>query len=352
MRRECEPALHEDDPETALRALNEKRLALSFRIALAALDGRQSARDSMRQLAWLAEEVVRVVLRMVHAEVVAAHGEVAGGRFAVIGYGSLGGEELGFGSDLDLVFLFDADAAATSSGARSLEAGRWYARLAQKLVALLGAATGAGRLYDVDVRLRPDGAKGLLVSSVSSYRDYQLERAWTWEHQALVRARGVAGDASLLGEFDAIRAQTLSQSRETQKLQEEVGSMRLKMRAELDRSDAARFDLKQGAGGLVDLEFLLQYLVLRDSPSHAALLEPRDTQGLIDALRAAGTLDETQSQSLLRVHDYFVGEGLSCTLDRRPRLLPESEAILAARAVVQTAVSRNGLEFCLSTPDK
>ena len=345
MRRECGPALHEDDPETALRALNEKRLALSFRIALAALDGRQSARDSTRQLAWLAEEVVRVVLRMVHAEVLAAHGEVAGGRFAVIGYGSLGGEELGFGSDLDLVFLFDADAAAVSSGVRSLEAGRWYARLAQKLVALLGAATGAGRLYDVDVRLRPDGAKGLLVSSVSSYRDYQLERAWTWEHQALVRARGVAGDASLLAEFEAIRAQTLSQSREVQKLQEEVGSMRLKMRAELDRSDAARFDLKQGAGGLVDLEFLLQFLVLRDSSSHAALLGPRDTQGLIDALRAAGTLDETQSQSLLRVHGYFVSEGLNCTLDRRPRLLLESESLAARRLVVSVAARAQGLVF-------
>lgn len=352
MRRECEPALQEEDPETALRALNEKRLALSFRIALAALDGRQGARDSTRQLAWLAEEVVRVVLRMAQAEVAAAHGEVAGGRFAVIGYGSLGGEELGFGSDLDLVFLFDADASAVSSGARSLEAGRWYARLAQKLVALLGAATGAGRLYEVDVRLRPDGAKGLLVSSLSSYRDYQRERAWTWEHQALVRARGVAGDASLLEEFETIRAQTLSQARDADKLRKEVVDMRLKMRAELDRSDAARFDLKQGAGGLVDLEFLLQYLVLRDSSSHAALLGPRDTQGLIDALRTTGMLDEAQAQSLLRVHGYFVSEGLNCTLDRRPRLLPESEAILSARDVVRAAVSRQGLEFDVTVDNK
>jgi glutamate-ammonia-ligase adenylyltransferase len=348
MRRQCEPALQEEDPETALRALNEQRLALSFRIALAALDGRQNARDSTRQLAWLAEEVVRVVLRMAQAEVMAAHGEVAGGRFAVIGYGSLGGEELGFGSDLDLVFLFDADAAAVSGGARSLEAGRWYARLAQKLVALLGAATGAGRLYEVDVRLRPDGAKGLLVSSLSSFRDYQRERAWTWEHQALVRARGVAGDASLLEEFETIRTQTLARARDIGKLREEVGSMRLKMRAELDRSDAARFDLKQGAGGLVDLEFLLQYLVLRDSSSHAALLGPRDTQGLIGALRAAGTMDGTQAESLLRVHGYFVSEGLNCTLDRRPRLLPENEATLSARAVVRGEVSRHGLGFDLA----
>ena len=345
MRRECAAALLEDDPEIALRMLNETRLALSFRIALAALDGRQSARDGTRQLAWLADEVARVVLQRVQAEVAAAHGEVAGGRFAVIGYGSLGGEELGFGSDLDLVFLFDAPEVAISDGARPLEAGRWYARLAQKLVALLGAVTGAGRLYDVDVRLRPDGAKGLLVSSLASYREYQRERAWTWEHQALVRARGVAGDESLLAEFDTIRARTLAQARDPHKLREEVGKMRLKMRAELDRSDAARFDLKQGAGGLVDLEFLLQYLVLREATVHAALLIPRDTQGLIEALADAGVFDDTLAPPLMQAHSTFVSEGLACTLDRRPRLVVESGAVASSRLVVDAAVRSQGLGF-------
>ena len=345
MRQECASALQEDDPEIALRMLNETRLALSFRIALAALDGRQSARDSTRQLAWLADEVVRVVLQRVQAEVIAAHGEVAGGRFAVIGYGSLGGEELGFGSDLDLVFLFDAQDAAISDGARPLEAGRWYARLAQKLVALLGAVTGAGRLYDVDVRLRPDGAKGLLVSSLASYREYQRERAWTWEHQALVRARGVTGDESLLAEFDAIRAQTLAQARDPHKLCEEVGKMRLKMRAELDRSDAARFDLKQGAGGLVDLEFLLQYLVLRESAAHAELLVPRDTQGLIETLADVGVFDGAHARSLAQAHSTFVSEGLACTLDRRPRLVAESETVASSRSVVDAAVCAQELRF-------
>ena len=345
MRRECAAALQEDDPEIALRMLNEIRLALSFRIALAALDGRQPACDSTRQLAWLADEVVRVVLRRVQAEVMAAHGEVPGGRFAVIGYGSLGGEELGFGSDLDLVFLFDAPEAAVSDGARALEAGRWYARLAQKLVALLGAVTGAGRLYDVDVRLRPDGAKGLLVSSLPSYREYQRERAWTWEHQALVRARGIAGDESLLAEFDTIRAQTLVRARDPQVLRDDVGKMRLKMRAELDRSDAVRFDLKQGAGGLVDLEFLLQYLVLRESAAHAGLLVPRDTPGLIETLAAAGLFDDALARSLLQSHSAFVSEGLACTLDRRPRLVAESEAVASSRSVVDAAVRTQGLKF-------
>ncbi|WP_414710802.1 bifunctional [glutamate--ammonia ligase]-adenylyl-L-tyrosine phosphorylase/[glutamate--ammonia-ligase] adenylyltransferase [Pseudoxanthomonas sp.] len=345
LRGECEAALAEDDPETCLRVLNERRLALSFRVALAALDGRQAARDSVRQLAWLADEVVRVVVQIAARDVAASHGAVASGRFAVVGYGSLGGEELGFGSDLDLVFLFDAPADTESEGARPLEAGRWYARLAQKIVALLGAVTAAGRLYDVDVRLRPDGAKGLLVSSLASFGDYQRDRAWTWEHQALVRARGVAGDASLLRAFEDIRRATLARPREIEALREEVDRMRTRMRAELDRSDTARFDLKQGAGGLVDLEFLLQYLVLRDAAAQPALLSPRDTPGLIAALSTAGALSSGQATALDAVHATFVAEGLACTLDRRPRLIVEHASLATARAVVMRTTAAHGLAF-------
>jgi [glutamine synthetase] adenylyltransferase / [glutamine synthetase]-adenylyl-L-tyrosine phosphorylase len=348
MRAECESAAREDDPELALRSLSERRLALSFRTALATLDQRQSPRDGTRQLAWLADEVVRVVLRMAQAEVAAAHGRVPDGRFAIIGYGSLGGEELGFGSDLDLVFLYDADGAAVSDGARPLEAGRWYARLAQKIVALLGAETGAGRLYEVDVRLRPDGAKGLLVSSLASYGDYQRDRAWTWEHQALVRARGVAGDSALLGAFEDIRGATLSRPREPQQLRDDVMKMRKRMCEELDRTDAARFDLKQGEGGLVDLEFLLQYCVLRESATVASLLAPRNTGSLIAALHAAGRIDESTAHALADAHAVFLAEGLTCTLDRRPRLVPENDVVAAARATVRNALRAHDLEFALS----
>ena len=345
LRIECEAALVEDDPETCLRVLNERRLALSFRVALAALDGRQAARDSVRQLAWLADEVVRVVVQVATRDVASVHGLVAGGRFAVIGYGSLGGEELGFGSDLDLVFLFDAPPGAESDGARPMEAGRWYARLAQKIVALLGAVTAAGRLYDVDVRLRPDGAKGLLVSSLASFSEYQRERAWTWEHQALVRARGVAGDATLLQAFEDIRTATLARSREGGVLRDEVVKMRARMRAELDRSDVARFDLKQGAGGLVDLEFLLQYLVLRDAGAQPALLQPRATPGLIAALATEGALSAVEASALDAVHATFVADGLACTLDRRPRLVVENAALATARAVVMRTTLAHGLPF-------
>ncbi|RFP61917.1 bifunctional [glutamate--ammonia ligase]-adenylyl-L-tyrosine phosphorylase/[glutamate--ammonia-ligase] adenylyltransferase [Cognatiluteimonas weifangensis] len=344
----CTAALAQEDTEAALLALNETRQALSFRIALATLDARQGAQDSVRQLAWLADAVVAVVLQLAQREMRAAHGALAGVDFAVLGYGSLGGEELGFGSDLDLVFLYAlpegaAADALQSDGARPLDAARWCARLAQKIVALLGTGTAAGRLYEVDVRLRPDGAKGLLVSPLAGYADYQRQRAWTWEHQALVRARAVAGDAALCARFEAVRAAVLAQPREEAALRADVASMRRRMRAELDRSDAARFDLKQGEGGLVDLEFLLQYLLLGSAHAHPPLLAPRATPGLLEALCAAGVVPQAGCTALRQAHATLLDAGLHCTLDRRPRLLPESAAIAAARAAIRAAWQAAGL---------
>jgi glutamate-ammonia-ligase adenylyltransferase len=341
----CNGALALDDTEAALHALNETRQALSFRIALATLDHRQDADDSARQLAWLADAVLAVVLQLAQREMALAHGVIADARFAVIGYGSLGGEELGFGSDLDVVFLYDAASDAHSDGTRPLEASRWFARLAQKIVALLGTVTAAGRLYDIDVRLRPDGAKGLLVSTVASFADYQRERAWTWEHQALVRARGVAGDMDLGREFEQVRSATLARARDADTLRHDVRSMRAKMRAELDRSDAHRFDLKQGEAGLVDLEFLLQYLVLRDAHARSALLVARDTPGLLDAACAGGALDAATCAGLRAAHATLLDAGLRCTLDRRPRIVVETDAIAAARTAIRAATGSVGLVF-------
>ncbi len=345
LRRECEAAVAavEDDIEAALQALNEKRHALGFRIALATLDARQPASDSVRQLAWLADAVVAVVLRLALQDLRHTHGDLPGARFAVLGYGSLGGEELGFGSDLDLVFLFDANADAQSNGSRALDAPRWSARLAQKVVALLGSVTGAGKLYEVDVRLRPDGAKGLLVSTLSSFADYQRERAWTWEHQALVRARCVAGDEALRAEFERVRKDVLSRPRDPAKLRDDVRAMRQRMRGELDRSTAARFDLKQGEGGLVDLEFLLQYLVLRDAAATPALCAPRATPALIDAVRDARAIDADTAHVLHAAHAALVDAGLRCRLNRQPRLVEESEQIAAARRTVGAAITEQAL---------
>ncbi len=342
----CAAALAIDDPEIALRSLNEVRLALSFRMALAFHDGRQRAVDCTHQLALLADAVVVTVLEMARADMLHAHGDVPGGRFAIIGYGSLGGLELGFGSDLDLVFLYDHPADVEGSdGARPLESSRWYARLAQKVMALLAAVTAAGRLYDIDVRLRPDGGKGALVSSLASYTEYQRERAWTWEHQALVRARGVAGEPSLLEDFEQVRATTLSRSRDHETLFGDVLKMRGRMRTELDRSDAGRVDLKQGAGGLVDLEFLLQTGVLSQASSNPALCEPRETPRLIAALAAAGWLPGDTAVALHDAHATLLDVGLSCTLDRRPRMAIPTPEIDAARAVITEATIAAGLAF-------
>ena len=345
MQAECAAALREGDAEASLHALNEVRQALSFRIALALLDARCDAQSCAQRLAWLADAVVACVLRIALEEMQAAHGTIAGGRFAVLGYGSLGGEELGFGSDLDLVFLYDAAADAQSDGARAMDAPRWFARLGQKIVALLGAGTGAGRLFEVDVRLRPDGAKGLLVSSLTSFSEYQRERAWTWEHQALVRARAVAGDAALIAAFDGLRDEVLARPRDAVALAGDVSSMRRRMRAELDRSDGAVFDLKQGEGGLVDLEFLLQCLVMRDAAAHAALLRPRATPALLDAVRDAGAIDASTHAALLAAHAVLLDAGLRCTLDRRPRRVPYDDVIERARAAIRDAARAQGLRF-------
>lgn len=333
------------DTEAALNALNEVRQAIGFRIALATLGQRLPPGDAAHRLAALAESLVVATLAVVETDLVAAHGRVPGAGMAVLGYGSLGGRELGFGSDLDLVFLHDAPADAASDGARPLDAGRYFARFAQRLVSLLGTVTGAGKLYEIDVRLRPDGAKGMLVSSLESFADYQRQRAWTWERQALVRSRPVAGAARVQAAFESIREQTLRQPRDPDALRTDVVAMRRRMRAELDRSQPGRFDLKQGEGGLVDLEFLVQALVLEHAAAQPALVSPRGTPELLDALAAAGLLAPEEAAALRQSHAHLLGLGLDCTLDQRPRLVAPDEALDAAREIVRAACINRGLAF-------
>ena len=333
------------DTEATLVALTELRQAIGFRIALALLGQRLPPVDAAARLATLAEAITGVALGLARSDVAAAHGVVPGAGLAVIGYGSLGGRELGFGSDLDLVFLHDAAADAVSDGARPLDAGRGFARVAQKLVGLMGLVSAAGKLYEVDVRLRPDGAKGMLVSSLDSFDDYQRDRAWTWERQALVRARPVAGDAGVAAKFEAVRARTLARGGDAAAIREDVIAMRRRMRGELDRSRPSRFDLKQGEGGLVDLEFLLQAQVLQHAATTPALLAPRDTPALLRAIAAAGTLPAGTVDALAAAHARLLSLGLDCTLDNRPRLVPHDAALDAARDAIRRACEDAGLSF-------
>lgn len=332
------------DVEASLVALNELRQSLSFRIALATLAQRQPALASARQLAELADGLLSAVLSLARRELEAAHGVLPGAGFAVIAYGSVGGHELGFDSDLDLVFLHDARGDEISDGARPLEAARYFARLAQKLVGLLGTVTAAGRLYEVDVRLRPDGAKGVLVSSLQSFAQYQQDRAWTWEQQALVRARAVAGDATLCARFEQVRCEVLTRDRDPLALRADVIAMRRRMRDELDRSDGLRFDLKQGEGGLVDLEFLMQERVLASAAAQPSLCGFNDTPSLLRELSALGLL-AGGGEALVDAHAVLLARGLDCTLDRRPRITIEDATVATARGAVRAACLAQGLRF-------
>ncbi|OOG57120.1 bifunctional glutamine synthetase adenylyltransferase/deadenyltransferase [Rhodanobacter sp. B05] len=340
--------LDERDAEAELERITEFRSSTAFRLGLAFNDGRVDAVATSRRLAALAESVVGAVLALAERDLIARHGRLpgAGSGFAVLGYGSLGGEELGFASDLDLVFVYDGQRAqAISDGARPLDGFRFYQRLAQRVMNWLTVLTRAGRLYEVDTRLRPDGSKGLLVSSVDAFVAYQQSRAWTWEHQALLRARPVAGDPVLNRNLSDVRRTILSGAREHATVLAEVSSMRRRWRAERDRSDPGQFDLKQGQGGLLDIEFALQGLALAHAARHPGLLGVTANAGLIEACRSAGLLDDRQAATLATAHADLLQRALACTLDLRSRIAPRDESLEQLCDQVRAITEALGLRF-------
>ena len=222
--------------------------------------------------------------------------------FAVIAYGKLGGLELGYGSDLDLVFLHAAEPGSTSGAPRSLDNAQFFSRLGQRVLHLLTTHTGAGVLYDIDMRLRPSGDSGMLVSHVEGFADYQRKEAWTWEHQALIRARAIIGDPALRARFEAIRHETLTRSRDVERLRREVADMRERLRKEQKLEGGAHFDIKQGAGGILDIEFLVQYLALRHAHQYPAIIRWTDNVRLLQALNESGILDNPTAFRLRRAY--------------------------------------------------
>jgi glutamate-ammonia-ligase adenylyltransferase len=337
-----------DDAEGRIVVLQEEKNSDAFRLGLAYRNGNLDAIATGRGLSVIADFIVTDLLAMATREAERQNGRLApagaGDGIGVIGYGSLGGGELGFASDLDLVFVYDENYAShESDGARSLDGTRYYARIAQRIVHWLGMQSQAGRLYDVDVRLRPDGGKGLLVVSMSGFAEYQRERAWVWEQQALVRARPIAGDSALLERFRALRKTTLAQPRERSHVLEQVGAMRARWRTERDRSSTDSLDLKQGAGALLDIEFLLQALVLIHAHAHPHLLDSGNTATLIARSRQAGLLDSTQARTLADAHAALLARALTCTLDSRPRLVPRDAILLAHAEAVRRVCADCGL---------
>jgi glutamate-ammonia-ligase adenylyltransferase len=271
-------------------AMRERHHALVFRLLTQDLAGLLTVERVGDHLSLAADLVLAAALEACWPLVRGRHAEVP--RFAVIGYGKLGGKELGYASDLDLVFVYDDP----HESAQEI-----YARFAQRINGWLSSRTSAGLLFETDLALRPSGGAGLLVSSMSAFRRYQLESAWVWEHQALTRARFVAGDAAIGAVFEAFRRDVLQASRDPARLAEEVLKMRQRM---LDGhpNRSGLFDLKHDRGAMVDIEFVVQYLVLAHSRAHYELT---GNLGNIALLHIAGALGLIPGELAQRVADAY-----------------------------------------------
>ncbi len=255
----------------------------------------------------------------------------------MIGYGKLGGLELGYGSDLDLVFIHDAAPDGETDGGRPVDNATFFARLGQKIISFLTAAISAGVLYEVDMRLRPSGNAGMLVSSLRAFTSYQEEKAWTWEHQALVRARVVAGDARLAEAFNAERHAVLSRSRDLDGLRREVREMRDKMRAHLSSEAPGKggqgFDLKHDRGGIVDIEFMVQYAVLAWAHESPELTRYPDNVRILEGLANRGLLPSDAATGLRDAYLQYRARGHRLALANREAKVSDDE-FLKERALV------------------
>ena len=247
----------------------------------------------------IAEAVLRAALGLAWRDITARHGRPAslpgGGAlapYAVIAYGKLGGIELGYGSDLDLVFVHDDDPNAMTTGPKPVDLATFYARLTQRLIHVLTTMTPQGVLYEVDPRLRPDGSKGVLVNTLDGLGEYLRDKAWTWEHQALVRARAVAGDPALGRRFARLRRDILLRDRDADSLRDDVRTMRERMRTELGSHRSGRFDLKQDPGGVADIEFMVQYCTLRWAARLGDDLDFTDNIRLLEGFGRAGLMPD------------------------------------------------------------
>ncbi|MBK1681114.1 bifunctional [glutamate--ammonia ligase]-adenylyl-L-tyrosine phosphorylase/[glutamate--ammonia-ligase] adenylyltransferase [Rhodocyclus tenuis] len=264
------------DTEREMDLLREAHHVQVFRLLAQDLAGLQSVERISDHLSELADIMLQVTLELCWGKLAKRHREQP--QFAVIGFGKLGGKELGYGSDLDLVFLHDDEAP---------EAGQIYSRLAQRMSTWLSSRTPAGILFETDLRLRPNGDAGLLVSPLAGFRDYELNNAWIWEHQALTRARFCAGDPALGARFEAIRVDILRQQRDPETLRSEVLAMRKRMLDAHGSQSEFEFDIKQDPGGIIDVEFIVQYLILGHAHAHPDLCR---NIGNIALLRLAAEL--------------------------------------------------------------
>nr|HPG89574.1 bifunctional [glutamine synthetase] adenylyltransferase/[glutamine synthetase]-adenylyl-L-tyrosine phosphorylase [Hyphomicrobium sp.] len=261
----------------------------SFLVGVRVLSGRVTAAEAGAAYALIAERLVAALLREVQRSFVSEHGSVPGGEAVIVAMGKLGGREMTASSDIDIILIYDcAEDAVQSDGRRPLAPSHYYARLTQRLITALSTQTAEGGLYEVDMRLRPSGQKGPVATRLSSFVDYQVNEAWSWEHLALTRARIIAGSFRLQDQVDAAIRAVLTKPRDRAAIAADVRDMRTRIATEKGTTDI--WDLKQVRGGLVDLEFIAQYLQLVSSAEHPAVLD-QNTLTALAKLAKAGVLD-------------------------------------------------------------
>ncbi len=282
-----------DDEELELDVLRLFKHEQTIVIAVAELSQDISTTDVGLYLSELAEIVLQAVYNLASRKLQKQYGmpgfvEAGQGQsaeFAIIGYGKLGGREMHYQSDLDIIFLHNsAGDKQVTDGPKSIENSMYFARLAQKIISMTSVLTGSGKLYEIDSRLRPEGSSGLLVSSIRAYRQYQLHKAWTWEHQALIRARYVAGSTILKPEFDGLRIEVLTGPREPEKLQGEIFEMREKIYKTKNPPEGEFKNLKHSRGCMVDIEFMVQFWTLSCANKVGSIASYSDNIGLLNEL--------------------------------------------------------------------
>ncbi|WP_312277562.1 bifunctional [glutamate--ammonia ligase]-adenylyl-L-tyrosine phosphorylase/[glutamate--ammonia-ligase] adenylyltransferase [Kosakonia cowanii] len=341
----------EEDEEQQLEALRQFKQAQMLRVAAADIAGTLPVMKVSDHLTWLAEAIIDAVVQQAWGQMVKRYGQPAhlhdreGRGFAVVGYGKLGGWELGYSSDLDLVFLHDCPMDVMTDGEREIDGRQFYLRLAQRIMHLFSTRTSSGILYEVDARLRPSGAAGMLVTTAEAFADYQKNEAWTWEHQALARARVVYGDPQLTVQFDAIRRDILLTPRDGATLQTEVREMREKMRAHLGNKQKDRFDLKTDEGGITDIEFIAQYLVLRYAHDKPKLTRWSDNVRILEGLAQNGIMEEQEALALTHAYTTLRDELHHLALQELPGNVPLS-CFVAERELIKTSWVKWLVEPC------
>ncbi|NTS75920.1 bifunctional [glutamate--ammonia ligase]-adenylyl-L-tyrosine phosphorylase/[glutamate--ammonia-ligase] adenylyltransferase [Catenovulum sp. SM1970] len=312
----------EEDLETQMEILRQFKNAQQLRIAAGDITGALPVMKVSDHLTWLAEAILEQVVNIAWHQVTNKHGVPQGlvdsndKGFAILGYGKLGGWELGYGSDLDMVFVHNQDINGMTVACgqsrvkqREIATQQFYMRFAQRIIHIFETRMHSGTLYEVDTRLRPSGNSGLMVASLNGFAEYQAKEAWTWEHQALVRARAILGDRDLIAELNKVRHNILSTARDREVLQKDVREMREKMRQHLAKGNEEIFDIKQDAGGIADIEFITQFLVLAYSAKHPELTEWSDNVRILETLVARNIIEASTLQKLIDAYLKYRNRG-------------------------------------------